>query len=92
MDFASAAVAHQDQVLPLVQVPTLGQVQDAGFVKGGKRREVELVQALDHGKPDHPQPLLVSVLLPLLGFDFHQGQQQRLIGEIPLGCLPGQFL
>ena len=50
------------------------------------------IQALDDGKPGHPQPLLVSVLFPLLGFHFHQGQQERLIGEIPLGCLPGQFL
>ena len=39
MGFAGAAVAHEDQVLLLVQVTPLGQVQDPGLVEGGQRRE-----------------------------------------------------
>ena len=92
MGFAGAAVAHEDQVLPFVQVTPLGQIQDPGLVEGGQRREVELVQGLEHGKPGHPEPLLVGVLLPLWGFDLHQGQQEGLVREIPLGGLAGQFL
>src|SRR3974377_2585838 len=65
MGFAGAAVAHEDQVLLLVQVTPLGQVQDPGLVEGGQRREVELVQALERGKPGHPEPFLVGVFLPL---------------------------
>jgi hypothetical protein len=92
MGLAGAAVAHQDQVLSLIQVPPWARSRTMALLREGSVVKSNWSRLLSTGKPGHPQPLLVGVFLPLLGFDFHQGQQEGLVGEVPLGGLPGHLL
>ena len=91
MGLAGTAVADGDDVLPMLDVFTAGQLQHRGLVQRGDGRKVEGVQTLDGGEAGGPDPALHHALVAVDELQF--GQPEQVLGMVHAldGTLGGQL-